>query len=77
MKTNNAVAHYIATRGVTKHMSRTEAAHVWGDLKLEGWTKDGIMLVKNDEEGTQRFLTFTKVNEHKVSVSYMELEVAQ
>jgi len=75
MKTNNAVARHIATKGVTKHMTRKAAVSIWKDLKREGWEKDGIMLTKHDEEGPQRFFTFETKGNH-VSVSYMALEVA-
>lgn len=75
MKTNNAVARHIATKGVTKHMTRKAANVIWKDLKREGWERDGIMLVRHDEEGTQRFFTFVSKND-EFWVSYMELEVA-
>lgn len=73
MTTNN-VANYIASKGITKHMSREAACAIWTDLKRDGWTRDGIMLTKHDE-GTQRFFTFEKVGVSKVKVSFMRLEV--
>ena len=73
--TTNKIAQHIARKGVTKHMTRDAAVVVWRDLKREGWEKDGIMLTKHDEEGTQRFFTFEAKGGHVV-VSYVELEVA-
>ena len=80
MKTNNNIANHIASKGVAKHMTRDAAVSIWKDLKRDGWevdlnTRQAPMLAKHDEEGTQRFFTFeTKGN--RISVSYMQLEVA-
>jgi hypothetical protein len=71
----NNVAQYIARKGIAKHMTRDAAIAIWKDLKRDGWEKDGIMLTKHSEEGTQRFFTF-EAKGQSVSVSYMELEVA-
>ena len=73
--TMNNVAQYIARKGITKHMTRKAANVIWKDLKHEGWERDGIMLTKHDEEGTQRFFTFVAKND-EFWVSYMALEVA-
>ena len=75
MKTNNNIANYIAFKGIAKHMTRDAAVAIWKDLKRDGWEKDGIMLTKHNEEGTQRFFTFETKGNH-VSVSYITLEVA-
>lgn len=71
----NNVAQYIARKGIAKHMTRDAAVAIWKDLKRDGWEKDGIMLTKHAEEGTQRFFTF-EAKGQSVSVSYMALEVA-
>ena len=70
----NTIAQYISRKGVAKHMTRDAAAVVWKDLKRDGWEKDGVMLTRHDEEGTQRFFTFEAKGGHVV-VSYVELEV--
>ena len=75
MNTNNNVANYIATKGIAKHMDRKAACIIWAELKKDGWEKDGIMLTKHDEDGTQRFFTFEKVGSNKIKVSFMQLEV--
>jgi hypothetical protein len=81
MKTMNKTAAYIASKPIIKLMSRREAVAIWSDLKQEGWQPDlnsrsHPMLTKHDEEGIQRFFTFTRVSDSKTNVSYMELEVA-
>jgi len=81
METNNRTAAYLASKPVTKLMGRREAITIWNDLKAEGWapdlnTRDHPMLTKHDEDGIQRFYTFSRVSETKTKVNYMELEVA-
>jgi len=75
MKTNNNMANYIARKGIAKHMTRDAAVSIGKDVKRDGWEKDGSMLTKHNEEGTQRFFTFETKGNH-VSVSYITLEVA-
>ena len=56
MKTNNRVANYIAFKGVTKHMTKDEARHIWSDLKREGWRAEGLTLVKMDGDTEHHFV---------------------
>ena len=74
MKTNNNVANYIATTGVTKHMERSAAIKVWNDLKQDGWRAEGFTMVKVSET-TECHFAFERYGS-KVKVSYRAMEVA-
>lgn len=65
MKTTNTMAIYIATKGITKHMSRDAAVTIWNALKEERWLKVGPRLVRGDDA----FL-FVKIGVNKIAVSH-------
>lgn len=72
MKTNNNIANYIASKGITKHMNREQAVTVWNALKAEGWRAEGGTLVKVD---TQEHHFMFERHGNKVAVSYRVMEV--
>ena len=74
MKTNNVIANYIASKGVTKWMPKGEAAAIWKALKHEGWRAEGLTLVKLHET-TEHHFTF-EPHGTRVAVGHRSMEVA-
>ena len=74
MKTNNNIANYIASKGITKHMNREQAVTVWNALKAEGWRAEELTLVKVDAQ--EHHFVFERYGS-KVAVSHREVEVAK
>ena len=75
MKTNNATADYIASKGITKHMDTNSANHIWNDLRRDGWRAEGLTRVKLVDNVEHHFV-FEK-HGFKVKVSHRSMEVAQ
>lgn len=68
--TTNQTANYIAQRGVTKHMSRSQALAIWRELLDDGWIRDRNSLLK-PQDHEQSFM-FLKLGQNKVAVSHCE-----
>ena len=79
MTTNNNIANYIATKGITKHMSKEAARAVWRDLIHDGWRAEGFTLVKvvdRPEHEAEYHFVFEFIG-GKVVVYHREVEVSR